>query len=257
MAYKIRQMAGLAGVSVRTLHHYDRIGLLKPESVNPAGYRLYAEHDLEKLQQILFFKELGFSLKQAGEIINNPAFDRQAALQNQRELLLKQRRRLDRIIESVEQTLVSIQGGKKMSTQEMFGPFDMSEIEAHQRKYAAETKEKYGDTAAYKESQRRASQYNAEDWARITARGNEIFTKLAALMERPVSDPGVQEWVAAWRRHISDNFYDCTPEMFKGLGEMYTADERFTKNIDKIRPGLAEYLKEGILFYCARLEDPR
>ena len=144
MRYKVKEVANMVGISVRTLHHYDLIGLLKPKSISPAGYRLYSDHDLERLQQVLFFKELGFSLEQTKEIIISPDFDRKQALKTHKELLTAKRKRLDEIIRLVEHTIQSIEGDIEMDKREMFEAFDMTEIEKHQEKYAEETRQKYG-----------------------------------------------------------------------------------------------------------------
>lgn len=255
MPYKVKEVAEMVGVSVRTLHHYDQIGLLKPEFVSPTGYRLYTDHDLEKLQQVLFFKELGFSLQETGEIINNPNFDRQNALKTHKELLMKKRARLDEIIKLVEKTITSIGGGDTMSKKEMFQAFDMTEIEKHQEKYAEEAKQKYGKSEAYKESQKKTAKYSKEDWATLMTRGNEIFQKVASHMDQSPAAPEVQEAIAEWRQHITDSFYNCTPEIFRGLGDLYVADERFTANIDKIKPGLSQFLKEAMHIYCDNLKE--
>lgn len=254
MAYKVKEIADMVGVSVRTLHHYDQIGLLKSASVSPTGYRLYTDKDLERLQQILFFKELDFNLQEIKKILDTPSFDRKIALRTHRELLIEKKKRLERIIESVDKTIYSVEEGIEMSKKEMFEAFDMTEIKKHQEKYAEETRKKYGSTDAYKESQKKTSTYTKEDWARIMGRQDEIYKKLAALTDRDPADPEVQELVKEKRQHITDNFYNCTPEILRGLAEMYTLDERFTTNIDKYKPGLAEFLKEAIIIYCNNLQ---
>lgn len=254
MSYKVKEVAKLAGVSVRTLHHYDEIGLLKPEFVTAARYRLYSDADLERLQQILFFKELDFDLQEIGEILSSPGFDRKSALKNHRELLIEKKKRLERIIESVDKTIDSIEGGIEMSKKDMFTGFDMSEIERHKEKYAEETKQRYGDTDAYKESQKRTAKYTKEDWSRIMGRQEEIYKGLAELIDKDPADPQVQELVAQARQHITDSFYSCTPEIFAGLGEMYVNDERFTANIDKYKAGLAVFLRDAIRVYCNNLK---
>lgn len=250
MLYKVKEVADMVGTSVRTLHHYDQIGLLKPESVTTAGYRLYADHHLERLQQILFFKELGFSLHEIKEILDSPGFDRKRALLVQKDLLLMQKDRLERIIRSVEKTLESMEGGKKLTGKEMFEPFDMSKIEEHQQKYADEVKERWGNTQAYRESQEKTSKYSKEDWDQIMAKQDEIYRNLANLVEQGPADPDVQVLVAQKRQFITDNFYNCTLEIFRGLGEMYVTDERFTATIDKYRPGLAQFVRDAISIYC-------
>jgi DNA-binding transcriptional MerR regulator len=252
MSYKINQVAKLVGISVRTLHHYDQIGLLEPESATPAGYRLYSDNELEKLQQILFFKELGFSLKKINDILNSSNFDKKSALNMHKELLIKQKERLEEIINTVEKTIQSIEGGTKMSEKEMFGAFDMSEIEKHQKKYADETRQKYGHTEAYKESQRRTSKYTKEDWAKISAKANEIDEKFIAAMDQGPESSLAQEAVSEWQQYISENFYTCSIEMIKGLGDLYVNDAKFTKNIDKKKPGLAKFKRDAMNIYCKR-----
>ncbi len=254
MMYKVGEIAEIAGISVRTLHHYDRIGLLKPESVSPVGYRLYSCHDLERLQQILFFKELGFNLQETGDIINKPDFDRIQALNAHKEILTEKMRRLQALIDSVEKTIHAAEGGGEMGKKEMFEAFDMSVIENHKKKYAEETMQKYGHTDAYKESEKKTSGYTKEDWARIFEESGRIYKTIADNMDKGPADPEVQKAVAAWRRHITDSFYNCTPEIFRGLADLYEDDERFTANIDKIRPGLARFLSDAMRIYCIDLE---
>lgn len=255
MLYKVKEVADLVGISVRTLHHYDQIGLLKPKSVASTGYRLYADHDLERLQQVLFFKELGFSLHDIKSILDSPGFDRKQALKSQKQLLIEKKKRLEAIINLVQQTIDTIEGGSTMPNTEMFKSFDMTEIEKHQKQYADEVKQKYGNTDAYKESQRKTTNYTKENWAAIYEKSNEIYNNIAALMDRSPEDPKVQEEIGKWRQHISDNFYNCTLEIFRGLGDLYVQDQRFTANIDKVKPGLAKFMKEGIHFYCNNQEE--
>jgi DNA-binding transcriptional MerR regulator len=250
VSYRVKEVAAMAGVSVRTLHHYDQIGLLKPESVSDAGYRLYSDRDLARLQQILFFKELGFSLRQTKAIIDNPGFDRVQALKAHRKMLIEQRNRLDRLVETVERTIESVEEGTKMSAKEIFQGFDMAEIEAQRKKYAKEVEERWGGSEAYEESKRRASAYTADDWARLTKRSAEIYEEFINLMDRSPEDPAVQEVVEKWRQYITESFYNCTPEILRGLGEMYVSDSRFTENIDKAKPGLAQFMSEAIRVYC-------
>lgn len=254
MSYKVKEVADMVGITVRMLHHYDQIGLLKPQSVNSAGYRLYGDNDLEKLQQILFFKELDFSLKQIKELMDSPGYDRHETLRSHRTLLVKKKERLENIIKTVDNTIQSIQGGKTMTTKkEMFKAFDMSEIERHKEKYAKEVEEKYGHSDAYKESAKKTSSYSQDQWQVILENGNKLFTKLATLMDKGPADSDVQETIGAYRQYITDSFYTCTPEIFRGLGEMYVADERFTKNIDKHGEGLAAFMKEAMGIYCDNL----
>ena len=136
----------------------------------------------------------------------------------------------------------------------MFKAFDMSEIEKHRAQYAAEAEQRYGQTGAYRESQARTAKYTKDDWAAIMSQGGRIYQQIAGLMDKGATDPEVQALIAQYRSYISDSFYDCTPEIFRGLGDLYLADERFTKNIDQYGEGLAQFLKEAIGVYCENLE---
>jgi DNA-binding transcriptional MerR regulator len=249
MPYKVKEVAGLAGISVRSLHHYDHIGLLKPETVAPSGYRFYSERDFQKLQQILFSKEIGFSLEEIREIMDRPDFDRGRALRAHKELLTEKKRRLEEIIWTVDRTLSSMEGGCGMAKKEMFEAFDMTEIEKHQAEYAEEVRRTY-DPAAVAECDRKTARYSKDDWQAIMAKSSGIYQRIAAAMERGPADAEVQAVVAEWREHITKNFYHCTPEIFRGLGDLYVDDHRFTENIDKIGPGLAAFLREAMHIYC-------
>ena len=249
MEYKVSEASEIAGVTVRTLHHYDHIGLLRPGKETQAGYRLYTEEDLERLQQILFFKELDFSLKEIKDILDSPDYDRKKTLEKHHKLLLKKKDRLEKIIKSVENTIDSINGGKRMDNREMFDGFDMSEIEEYKEKYAEEVRNTY-DKEVVDECQQKTANYTEEDWAVIQAKGNEIYKKLASLMDRNPDDPQVQQIIGEYREYITANFYNCTLEIFRGLGDLYINDPRFTKNIDKVKEGLSEYLRKAMHIYC-------
>lgn len=243
MNQTVHEVAAVAGVSVRTLHYYDQIGLLHPSHTTEAGYRLYDDAALARLQQILFFRELDFPLSEIREILDNPSFDRHRAMCSHKELLLLKRERLERLIALVDNTL---KGEKTMSFQE----FDMTEIEQAQKQYADEAKQRWGATDAYKQSAKRTSSYNKDDWARINAEAEEIYDGFVAQMGNDPASLAVQQLVADWQAHISKNFYDCPKEMLAGLGEMYIADERFTKNIDKRAQGLAQFMSDAFAAYC-------
>lgn len=249
MEYKIKEIASIAGVSIRTLHHYDEIGILAPSKINESGYRIYSDEDLERLQQILFFKELDFTLKDIKEIIDCANFDKKQALKAHRKLLLEKKRRLEKIISTVDRTLSSVEGGIKMSKKEMFESFDMTEIEKYKKDYAEEVREKY-DKKVVEECDRKTSSYTKNDWKRIQGRGNEIFQKIAELMDREPTDAVVQKLIGEYRQYITDNFYECTLEIFSGLADLYINDVRFTKNIDKHGDGLSQYLHDAIKVYC-------
>lgn len=242
---RISEVAKLTGITVRTLHYYDEIGLLKPSEITEAGYRLYSREDLEILQQILFFRELDFPISQIKEIMNNPNYDKEEALKKQKELLIQQRQRIEGLIKLIEKR---IEGDNNMS----FKEFDMNEIEENKKKYAKEVKERWGTSKAYEESEKKTSSYNKEKWGDINQETSEIFKGFAELRN---SDPGseeVQELVRRWQKYITDNFYTCTNEILSGLGLMYVEDERFKENLDKNGEGTAKLMEEAIKIYCSK-----
>ena len=236
----VNKVAKLAGISVRTLHYYDEIGLLTPTNKTNSKYRLYNEMDLEKLWQILFFKELDFPLSQIKEILNNPKFDKNQALENHKKLLLEKRNRIDKIITSIDKTIM-----KGFETN-MIKTFSNENYE----KYKEEAIQKYGDTA--KQSYNRTSKYSKEQWKLIQEEATNIYTELGENMDKGPTDEKVQQLIAQWKNHITKYYYDCTLEIFKGLGQLYVEDERFTKNINKTKEGLASFIKEAIDYYCEK-----
>ncbi len=248
--YKVKQVAEMIGISVRTLHHYDHIGLLKPDLVNQYGYRFYSDSNLETLQNILFLKELDFPLQDVREIINNPSYDSGDVLEKQRELLIRKKNRLEKIIQTIDKTIASRKEGKKMTNNEMFGAFDMNELEASRKEYASELKRKYGSTDAYKESNAKTAKYTKEDWGKIMDEGDGIIKLISSNMDKSADHQEVQKLVGEWRSYITRSYYKCTKEILKDLGEMYVSDERFKKNFDKHGDGLAKFFSDAIEFYC-------
>ena len=239
----VKQVWDLTGISIRMLHHYDKIGLFKPSKLSESGYRLYSDDDLEILQQILFFKELDFSLKEIKAIITNPSFDRKKALTNHKDLLILKRNRLNKLIKLVDKTL---KGEIEMS----FKEFDIFEIEEAQKKYAKEAKKLYCNTNEYKEYQLKTAKYNENDWEQIGQQINNIFKSFANVMDKGPDSQEAQDLVKQWQDFISKNLYECTNEALIGLGEMYIQDERFTKNIDKQEKGLSKFISKAIEIYC-------
>lgn len=254
LLYQIKEVADMAGVSVRTLHHYDQVGLLRPVSVSPVGYRLYTECDLEKLQLVLFFKELGFSLKDTKRIMTIPGFNSKHALKAHQDMLLAKKERLEQLIRSVKKTLQAMEGERTMSKREMFSAFDTSTIEKHKAQYTEEAKAKYGQTAEYRECTQHTANYKAQDWSAIMHRGDEIHRQLAALMDKPAHSREVQVAIGEWRTHITNYYYPCTLEIFRGLGDLYVEDKRFMANIDKYQTGLAKFMRKAMIIYCDRAE---
>lgn len=235
----IHEVSALAGVSVRTLHHYDAIGLLPPTALTPAGYRLYDDTALARLQTILLFRELEFPLRDIKRILDDPGFDPSAALKDQIRLLELRRKQLERLIALARETLET--GVTPMK----FDAFDKSEL----TQYAAEVKEKWGGTAAYHE-------YETREKAGTTGDPAELMERFAALGKVKHLSPAAPEAQAAIRdlqQFITDHFYTCTPEILAGLGEMYVADERFRKSIDEAGgEGTAAFVAKAIAICCGK-----
>lgn len=246
MALTVKKVAALTGLTVRALHHYDHLGLLRPAGTSAAGYRLYDEDDLARLQQVMFFRELGFGLSEIRDILDRPGFDRREALVAHRRLLLEERKRLDRLIVSVEHTLESIEGGTHMADEELFEGFSRKQAE----EYRQEARARWGESVD--ESYARTSKYSKEDWNEIQAESGEIYQGLADRMDRDPADPGVQAFIERHHRHISERFYECPTEQYRCLGDLYVDDPRFTANYDKMRPGLAVFVRAAIQVFCDR-----
>lgn len=241
MKLSVSETAGLMGVSIRTLHYYDEIGLLNPSEISDAGYRFYDDKAIDKLQQILFYRELEFSLKDISDILSNPQYDKRLALKSHRELLLLKKKHIEELLELVDETL----GGNTMKK-----PVSSREIEEAKLKYSAEAAEKWGKTDAYAESQKRHASYSTEKEIEIAQEAEAIFEEFAKHMDKEPSAPEVQELVKRWQEHISKHHYPCSDEMLSCLGQMYTADERFTQNLDRFGDGNAKFMSEAIAFYC-------
>ena len=245
MKMHIREFAKLTGVSVRTLHYYDEIGLLKPSFVDGHnGYRFYDERCLERMQEILFYRELDFPLKDIGDILSAPDYDKQIALKEQRRLLTLKKERLERLIAALDGAMK----GENLS----MNIFDNREYEAQREQYAKEAKEKWGSTEAYKESAEKTKDYSKETWSDVSEGMNALMAEFAECKARgnaPESDEA-QALVKKWQDYITENFYTCTKDILAGLGQMYIADERFKDNIDKHGKGTAEFMCQAIGAYC-------
>lgn len=243
MKLKINEIAKVTGVTVRTLHYYDEIGLLVPVEATNSGYRLYGQKELSTLQQILFFRELNFPLNQIKEIILNPNFDSKKAPESHKVLLIKKRKRMDKLVNLIEKIF---KGEINMS----FKEFDITEIESIRQQYISEVKEKWGKTPEFAESEAKTKMYSKSKWEEIGKDCNHIFEKFSENMQKSIEHPDVQSLVKEWQDFISSNFYKCTNETLKSLGEMYIKDVRFKNNIDKHKEGLSEFISNAIEFYC-------
>ncbi|MBC9726729.1 MerR family transcriptional regulator [Streptomyces sp. TRM68367] len=253
MSYSVGRVAGFAGVTVRTLHHYDAIGLLAPSERSHAGHRRYSDADLDRLQQILFYRELGFPLDEVAALLDDQATgkaDPRAHLRRQHELLTARIEKLQKMAEAVEHAMEARKMGINLTPEEkfeVFGDFDPDQ-------YEDEVRERWGNTDAYRQSQQRAASYTKEDWQRIQNEADELTRRFVALMEagEAADSEAAMDAAEEHRRGIARNHYDCGYEMHTCLAEMYVNDERFTHNIDKAKPGLAAYMREAILANAAR-----
>lgn len=242
--YTVSDVARLAHVSVRTLHHYDDIGLLRPAARSAAGYRLYSDADLLRLRDILLFRELALPLEAIRPLLDAPAGERARALREQRTVLQQRLRSTHAVLRAVDAVLDAMEGEATMDTGRIFDGFD----EFDHAKYAEEAEQRWGDTDAWRESQRRTKQYTKEDWARIREEGDGIMARFAALMaagDAPSSDVA-RAAAEDHRMHISRWFYPCDRSMHAALAEMYVADARFGEYFESRAPGLTEFVAAAI-----------
>lgn len=233
----VKEVSRITGVSVRTLHHYDAIGLLKPARVTESGYRLYDDRALQRLQSILFFRELEFPLQEIKDILDTPNFDPREALADQIHLLELRKQHLENLISHARK--IHKTGVIDMN----FKPFDKTELDT----YAAEAKEKWGKTEAYQEYEKKSSGKDAQNGDALMA----IFAEIGAVRHLDPAAPEVQALVGKIQNHITAHFYNCTMPILAGLGQMYVADERFKANIDRAGgEGTAEFAAKAIEIYC-------
>ena len=252
MHHKIGHVARVARLSVRALRHYDDIGLVRPTGRSEAGYRLYTDADLERLQTVLFFRELGFRLEDIRRLLESPGFDRRRALIEQRARLRENADRATALVRLVERTIRNLEGEETMTPEEMFEGFDPS-------RYEEEVEGRWGKTAPYAESARRTKGYTKDDWTALRAEADAITAAFAEAMEEgvPPGDSRATDLAERHRLHIDRWFYPCPPRMHVGLGEMYVADARFAASYEKHRPGLTAYLLEAFRANASRRDDQR
>lgn len=250
MSYSVGQVAGFAGVTVRTLHHYDEIGLLAPGERSHAGHRRYSDDDLDRLQQILFYRELGFPLDEVAALLDDPDTDLRAHLRRQHELLTGRITRLQEMAAAVETAMEAKKMGINLTPEEKFEVFGDHDPD----QYAEEVERRWGDTDGYKEAQRKAASYTKEDWQRINDESNALHARMADALARglPADSEDAMDVAEDHRRFICRFHYDCTYEIHTCLGEMYVSDERFTAVYEAIRPGLAVYMRDAMLANAAR-----
>jgi MerR family transcriptional regulator, thiopeptide resistance regulator len=246
---KVGEVAALAGVTVRTLHHYDRIGLLSPSGRTASGYRQYAPADLDRLHAVLLYRELGFSLEDVAALLADDA-DPAAHLRRQHALLRERLERTQQMVEAVEKEMEARHMGISLTPEErfeVFGDFDPDQ-------YEEEVQERWGETDAYAQSKRRTSSYTKDDWLRIKAEGEDVEARFAAALAAgvPADSEQAMDIAEEARQQISRHYYDCPPEMHASLGRMYVEDERFTAHYERRAPGLARYVSDAVQANAAR-----
>lgn len=254
MSYTVGELAALAGVTVRTLHHYDRIGLLVPEDRTGSGeYRRYGPKSVERLHRILSYRELGLPLDEIATLLDDADADRLVHLRRQEQLLRDRIGRLEEMVAAVQMMIEAEQLSVELTPEERFELFGDFDVEAHE----AEAQERWGETEAFRESQRRVARYDADHWRRIRTEADEIEAGLAAAMaagERPDQDRPM-ELAERHRTHISRWFYECPAELHRRLGDMYLAEPRFTEHYDRIAEGLARFVRDAIAANAKRIQS--
>ncbi len=250
MEYTVKLLADLAGITPRTLRWYDKMGLLKPARVTEAGYRIYGPREVDRLQDILFYRELGLELSAIRRILDDPSFNRQSALQSHLAELESRKNHLEDLILTVRKTIDDIEGGTKMSDREKFETFKRRVVAANEEQYGREIRKKYGDEAVDRSNANILALTEAEyqQWKDL---GEEIITALTHAVENGENPTGAegQRIAALHRRWLSLSWEAYTPQAHAGLGQLYTADERFTAYYDKAVPGCAAFLRDAISAY--------
>ncbi len=241
--FSVKQLAKLAGVSVRTLHHYDEIGLLKPAVRSEAKYRYYNGDDLLRLQQIMFYRELDIPLAQIGEILDSKDFNIHEALLQHKKELQKRKKHVSELIATIDNTLKQLKN-TKMNYNEIYKGYSPEQAEAYEK----EAKERWSSDRV-EESKQRVMKMTKSEWEAVQKESVDINIELAKLMHLSPQDEKVQTMV---QRHFNwiGNFYTVTPEIYRGLANMYITDERFKANYDKYAEGLAEFLSEGMIYFA-------
>lgn len=239
----VKDVSKLTGVSVRTLHYYDAIGLLTPTKVTDAGYRMYDDTALSRLQSILLFRELQFPLKEIKEFLDSPDFNQEETIAQQIKLLELQYKHIGELISFARE--IQTKGVKTMN----FEVFDTNEIE----QYKAEVKSKWGNSKAYQEYEQRVVSHSEHNDSKFVNEIMSLFADLGAMKQLPPTDKAVQEKIAALQAYINENFYTCSNDILKELSEMYVCDDRFKKNIDRFGgEGTAKFVREAIFVYCEK-----
>jgi MerR family transcriptional regulator, thiopeptide resistance regulator len=244
--YTVRQLSRMAGISRRTLHYYDEIGLLKPTKVGKNGYRYYDQEAVLRLQQILLYREISMPLNEIRSILSQPDFDLKSALEAHRAALRKQAAHLERIIQTVDNTLRHLEGNKEMNDEQLFDGFS----EAQQVEYEKEAMQLY-DPEIVKASSRRWKGYSTQEKQRVLEEGRTVYENFAAAVPKGAASAEAQACVEHWRRHM-EYFWTPNEEQLVELAEGYSQDERFKANFDKIHPDLALFVAEAVKIYITK-----
>lgn len=249
MEYTVQKLATLAGVSSRTLRYYDEIGILKPARINSSGYRIYGQNEVDMLQQILFYRELGLDLDSIKKMVTAPSFDGAQALKEHREKLLEKRQQLDTLIANVEKTIATKEGRMNMSDQEKFEGFKKKLVEDNEKTYGKEIREKYGDERV-EQSNAKVMNISQEDYVKVTKLAEQVTETLAEAFK--TGDPAgelAQKAADLHKQWLTFYWKEYSKEAHAGLGQMYVDDERFTAYYDKEQPGTAQFLRDAIHIY--------
>ncbi|MED3692331.1 MerR family transcriptional regulator [Peribacillus butanolivorans] len=249
MEYTVQKLGLIAGISTRTLRYYDEIGILKPARINSSGYRIYGQDEVDKLQQILFYRELGVSLESIKDIVTAPSFDRAKALREHRQKLLEKRDQLDLLISNVDKTISLTEGRITMSNKEKFEGFKQKLVDDNEMKYGKEAREMYGDDAVNKSNQK-VKGMSQEQYNMVTKLETEVLETLHAAFK--TGDPAgelAQKGADLHRQWLSFYWDSYTNEAHAGVAQLYVDDERFTSYYDAKQPGTAKFLRDAVLVY--------
>jgi DNA-binding transcriptional MerR regulator len=252
MEYTVQKLGNLAGISTRTLRYYDEIGILKPARINSSGYRIYGQAEVDRLQQILFYRELGVGLEDIKNIVTAPSFDGSRALKEHREKLLEKREQLDLLIKNVDKTIALTEGRMNMSNKEKFEGFKKKMIDDNEKKYGKEIREKYGNERV-DQSNTKFMNMSEEDHEKVTNLAEQVKETLAAAFA--TGDPAgelAQKAADLHKQWLCFYWNEYSKEAHAGLAQMYVDDERFTAYYDKNQPGTAEFLRDAIHIYTGQ-----
>ena len=242
--WTVGQVAERSGVTVRTLHHYDEIGLLRPSRRSASGYRLYTDEDLVRLQHVVVYRRLGFSLEEVAVLLDDPDADVAGHLRRQRAAVMSRLDELGELVTAIDRALEAEVSGIQLTPaeqRELFG-------EGYKEEYQEEARERWGDTEAWRQSQQRTPQYTKADWQAMKAEMDDNHGRFVAALQagEPAGGPAAMDAAEAHRQHITRWFYDCPAEMHACISDMYVSDPRFTKTYEDIAPGLAQYVRDAV-----------